>query len=329
MAGSDGSVAMTPHVLIVAGSDSSGGAGIVRDVETVSAFGLRCSLAVTAVTVQTHAAVERIEQMPPELVAEQMQAAFGADLAESHKDDVAGILPPPLTPPHKGEGNLPIVVATKVFEHQRWAIAPQRPPPPCGEGLGVGVTSNARAPATPVAAVKIGMLGTAAIIDAVSSVLASSLPVPVVLDPVLASTSGRALLDVDAIGALKRKLMPLCRLVTPNLPELALLCGRPVTSCDREIVRQAEMLLATGVQAVLVKGGHGNGALSTDLLVTSDGTQQSFEAPRLTGTVRGTGCMLASAIAAHLALGEPLDASIAKAKRHVFARFDAAAAPPS
>ncbi|MEO5324727.1 hydroxymethylpyrimidine/phosphomethylpyrimidine kinase [Mesorhizobium sp. CC13] len=175
--------------------------------------------------------------------------------------------------------------------------------------------------AGPVAAVKIGMLGTAAAIDAVAAVLASSLPVPVVLDPVLASTSGRSLLDTDAIGALKRKLMPLCRLVTPNLPELALLSGQPVAPSQREIIRQAEMLLATGVQAVLVKGGHAEGDLSTDLLVTSDGTQHTFEAPRLPGTMRGTGCMLASAVAAKLALGAPLEAAVRRAKDYVFAKL--------
>lgn len=193
----------------------------------------------------------------------------------------------------------------------------------------MGVSSYAMPLPNPVTAVKIGMLGTAATIDAVVSVLAGNLPVPIVLDPVLASTSGHALLNIDAVDALKYKLMPLCQLVTPNLPELALLTEQPVASCEREIVHQAEMLLATGVQAVLVKGGHADGDRSTDLLVTSDGTQRSFEAPRLGGTMRGTGCMLASAIAAHLALGEPLEASIAKAKRHVFTRFAAAAAPPS
>lgn len=249
MAGGNRSMAMTPHVLIVVGSDSSGGAGIVRDVEAVSAFGLRSCVAVTAVTVQTHARVERIEQMPPDLVADQIRSAFAAN---------------------------------------------------------------------PVAAVKIGMLGTAATIDAVASVLASSLPVPMVLDPVLASTSGHALLDDGAVDTLKRKLMPLCRLVTPNLPELAILTRQQVATSDQETVRQAQMLLATGLQAVLVKGGHADGDRSTDLLVTSDGTGQAFDAPRLAGTMRGTGCMLASAIAAHLALGETLEHSITRGKRHVF-----------
>lgn len=252
MAGSDGPVAMTPHVLIVAGSDSSGGAGIVRDVETVSAFGLRCSLAITAVTVQTHQRVERIEQMPPDLVAEQMRAAFAA---------------------------------------------------------------------TSIAAVKIGMLGTAATIDTVASALASSLPVPIVLDPVLASTSGRQLLDEDAIDALKRELFPLCTLVTPNLPELALLTGLPVASDEGDVIHQAGKLFDTGAPAILVKGGHATGAIATDLLLLPGGSPIRFEASRIAVAMRGTGCMLASAIAAHLAQYETLEISIGKAKRHVFAKL--------
>jgi len=252
MAGGDGSVAMTPHVLIVAGSDSSGGAGIVRDVETASAFGLRSSVAVTAVTVQTHTRVERIEQMPPELVAEQMRAAFAAN---------------------------------------------------------------------PIAAVKIGMLGTAATIDTVASVLASSLPVPVVLDPVLASTSGRQLLDDGAVDALKRRLFPLCTLLTPNLPELALLTGLPLASSEGGIIRQTAMLFETGAPAILVKGGHATGASATDLLLLPGREPIRFEASRIAVSMRGTGCMLASAIAAHLAQYETLEISIGKAKRYVFAKL--------
>ncbi|WP_395449797.1 hydroxymethylpyrimidine/phosphomethylpyrimidine kinase [Aminobacter sp. UC22_36] len=243
---------MTSHVLIVAGSDSSGGAGIVRDIEAVSAFGLRCSLAVTAVTVQTHQRVARIEQMPPDLVADQMRAAFAAN---------------------------------------------------------------------PVAAVKIGMLGTAATIDTVASVLASCLPVPVVLDPVLASTSGRRLLDHDAIDTLKRRLFPLCALVTPNLPELALLSDLPLASGETEIVEQAEKLFDAGVSAILVKGGHATGATATDLLIQPGREPVRFEASRIPVAMRGTGCLLASAIAAHLARYETLEISIGKAKRHVFARL--------
>ncbi|PBB86940.1 hydroxymethylpyrimidine/phosphomethylpyrimidine kinase [Mesorhizobium sp. WSM3876] len=243
-------MAVTPHVLIVAGSDSSGGAGITRDIETVSAFGLRSCLAVTAVTVQTHASVERIEQMPPELVAAQMRAAFAAN---------------------------------------------------------------------PVAAVKIGMLGTAAAIEAVGSVLAAHRQVPVVLDPVLASTSGRVLLEDDAIDVLRRDLMPVCRLVTPNLLELAALTGSPPALDEGEASLQGEALSTMIGTAVLAKGGHAReGQPAVDLLVQPDCPVLRLEAPRLDGQERGTGCTLSSAISACLALNSPLEASVAAAKRHVF-----------
>lgn len=255
MAGSDGRVAMTPHVLIVAGSDSSGGAGIVRDVETVSAFGLRGCVAVTAVTVQTHAKVERVEHVEPDLIAAQMRAAFAAN---------------------------------------------------------------------PVDAVKIGMVGTTEAIDAASAVLASSLPIPVVLDPVLSSTSGRVLLDRNAVDTLKRKLLPLCSLMTPNLPELALLTGASIARDEAEAIDQGQLLLEAGATALLIKGGHYTGASATDLLLRPRQEPVRYDAPRIAGTMRGTGCMLASAISAHLALGETLQASIGKAKRYVFAKLLAA-----
>ncbi|RUW65744.1 bifunctional hydroxymethylpyrimidine kinase/phosphomethylpyrimidine kinase [Mesorhizobium sp. M4B.F.Ca.ET.049.02.1.2] len=242
-------MAMTPHVLIVAGSDSSGGAGITRDVETVSAFGLRSCLAVTAVTVQTHSAVGRIEQMPPELIAAQMHAAFAAN---------------------------------------------------------------------PVAAVKIGMLGTAAAIEAVGEVLAAHPQVPVVLDPVLASTSGRVLLEDKAIEALRRALMPVCRLVTPNLIELATLTGSVPAPDEESARRQGEELSTTLGTAVLVKGGHGRGSKSVDFLLQPDNPAIEFEAHRLRQGMRGTGCMLSSAIAASLALGSSLEESVGAGKRFVF-----------
>ncbi|MCG7505477.1 hydroxymethylpyrimidine/phosphomethylpyrimidine kinase [Mesorhizobium retamae] len=247
-------MAMMPdrQVLIVAGSDSSGGAGIARDVETVAAFGLRACLAVTAVTVQTHDAVERVEQMPADLIAAQMRAAFA---------------------------------------------------------------SNA------IAAVKIGMLGTSDAINAVASVLASRLPLPVVLDPVLASTSGRALLAMDAVEVLKRRLMPLCTLVTPNLPELALLSGKPAAVDEAGIIDQAGPLLEGGAPALLVKGGHAEGDRSVDLFLRIGAKPSRFEAPRLDARLRGTGCMLASATAAGLALGGDLEAAIGKAKDHVFEKL--------
>jgi hydroxymethylpyrimidine/phosphomethylpyrimidine kinase len=249
MAGDNGAMAMTPHVLIVAGSDSSGGAGIARDVETVSAFGLRSCLAITAVAVQTHAAVQRIEQMPAALIAAQMRAAFAANT---------------------------------------------------------------------VAAVKIGMLGTKAAIEAVGSLLADYSRVPVVLDPVLASTSGRVLLEDDAIEALHRDLMPVCRVVTPNLIELARLNGSDLAPDEERARLQGEELSAAVRTAVLVKGGHAQDSRSIDILVQPNCSAVRFEAPRLAKGMRGTGCMLSSAIAASLALGASLEDSARSAKHYVF-----------
>jgi hydroxymethylpyrimidine/phosphomethylpyrimidine kinase len=242
-------MAMTAHVLIVAGTDSSGGAGLSRDVETIAAFGLRSSVAVTAVTVQTHASVERIKPMPPDLVREQMRAALAAN---------------------------------------------------------------------DVAAIKIGMLCGKAIIKAVTDVLRENSQAPVVLDPVLASSSGRTLLDPAAIEKLKRELMPLCAIATPNLIELGILVGEETATDEARAERQARCLLETGCAAILVKGGHATGTQSTDMLVREGREIVRFTAPRLAAEMRGTGCMLASAIAARLALGEPLEDCVREAKRYVF-----------
>lgn len=251
MAGPDRAMAMNtaPHVLVVAGTDSSGGAGLSRDVETVAAFGLRSCVAVTAVTVQSHAAVNHIEPMPPGLVAAQMRAALLANR---------------------------------------------------------------------VAVIKIGMLGSASTIVAVAAELRQCREVPVVLDPVLASSSGRALIEPAAIETLKRELMPLCTLVTPNLIELGILAGEETAGDETQAERQARRLLETGCSAILVKGGHAGSTFSTDLLVRNGQEPQHFTAPRLDKEMRGTGCALASAIAARLALGQPLEDSVRAAKRHVF-----------
>ncbi|MDH6232035.1 hydroxymethylpyrimidine/phosphomethylpyrimidine kinase [Mesorhizobium soli] len=240
---------MSAHVLVVAGTDSSGGAGLSRDVETVAAFGLHSSVAVTAVTVQTHVSVERVEPMPPDLVADQMRAALAAN---------------------------------------------------------------------EVAAIKIGMLSGKATIEAVAGVLREYGQVPVVHDPVLASSSGRALLDPAAIVTLKRELMPLCAIATPNLIELGILVGQETATDDVQAERQAHRLLETGCAAILVKGGHAVGNGSTDMLVHEGGETIRFTAPRLEKNMRGTGCMLASVIAAGLALGQPLQECVREAKRYVF-----------
>ncbi|WP_157019528.1 bifunctional hydroxymethylpyrimidine kinase/phosphomethylpyrimidine kinase [Mesorhizobium xinjiangense] len=245
------------HVLVVAGSDSSGGAGIARDIETIAAFGLRACLSVTALTVQTHERIERIELAPPDLVTAQMRAALGANR---------------------------------------------------------------------IGAVKIGMLGSGGTVKAVAATLAEHPHIPVVLDPVLAATSGRPLLPERDIVLMRQRLMPLCTLVTPNLPELALLTGSAIPSDRADVEAQARRLLETGCVGVLVKGGHADDAEAADLLVRPGRPAQWFKAPRVASGLRGTGCMLASAIAAGLADGASLEDGVRQAKAHVLQRLREAAA---
>jgi hydroxymethylpyrimidine/phosphomethylpyrimidine kinase len=251
----DGAMAVTARVLIVAGSDSSGGAGIVRDVETITAFGLKAAVAVTAVTAQSDRRVIAVQPMAPSLVTDQMEAAL--------------------------EGGA-------------------------------------------IRAVKIGMLANAAIVAAVADMLARHPHVPVVLDPVLASTSGKVLLEPDGVHLMIERLLPRADLITPNLPELALLTG------ERDVTVAIQALMQLRIRAALIKGGHANDAAPqlrldadrcTDTLVRQHHPPLSFESPRHPGTLRGTGCMLASAIACGLAKGESLEASIDAAKRFVSAAF--------
>lgn len=161
------------------------------------------------------------------------------------------------------------------------------------------------ASAGPVAAIKTGMLANAAVIGALKELPEA----PLVIDPVLRSSSGAALLDPAGIAAL-RKLFPRAALLTPNRPEAEALTGE--TTPDA----QAAALMRQGAQAVLIKGGHAEGAKATDLLFTAN-TRHSFSAPRLPGTRRGTGCTLASAIACQLAQGAPLEQAVAAAKAYL------------
>jgi hydroxymethylpyrimidine/phosphomethylpyrimidine kinase len=243
-----------PHVLVVAGSDSLGGAGIARDVATISHFGVRTSLAITAVTAQTHRAVIAVETMSASLVAAQMRSALAAD---------------------------------------------------------------------PIAAIKIGMLATTEVVEAVADVLAGYVDIPVVLDPVLASSSGAELLSDMGVECLRRKLLSISTLITPNLPELGILTGCGTARSDVDIAAQAARLLDRGSSKVLVKGGHAQGPQTIDTLYAEGAPPRNFVSPRHGIALRGTGCMLSSAIAAHLALGHAIDAAISHAKAFMDERFDA------
>jgi hydroxymethylpyrimidine/phosphomethylpyrimidine kinase len=236
-------------VLIVAGSDSSGGAGLVRDVETVSAFGVKSAAALTAITAQTHDRVIAVQALDPSLVESQMLAALAAN---------------------------------------------------------------------DIRAIKIGMLATVQTVDAVAKVIAEHPDIPVVLDPVIASSSGTLLLDEDGIRILLQDLLPLCSLATPNLSELQRLSRM---EGELDIRAMSENLIANGAKAVLAKGGHIESHDCADTLYRPGYLPRVFTSERFCGTLRGTGCMLASAIAANLAAGRGLDEAVHDAKRHVERQF--------
>src|SRR3954466_2669908 len=238
----------TPIALTIAGSDSSGGAGIQADLKTFAALGVYGASVITALTAQNTQGVTGIHQVPAEFVTAQINAVFG-DLD--------------------------------------------------------------------VKAVKVGMVSQRAVIEAVEAGLQRWSPAHIVLDPVMVATSGDRLLAPDAIAALRARLIPLASVLTPNLPEAAALRDEPVASSQAAIEGQGRRLLAVGCAAVLIKGGHGGGSDSVDYLVSHAGTL-ALSAPRSpTRNTHGTGCSLASAIAAGLARGEDLETAVRHAKAFV------------
>jgi len=164
----------------------------------------------------------------------------------------------------------------------------------------------------PPAAVKSGMLASAALVETVAAGIARHRLPNYVLDPVMVATSGDPLLDEDAEQLVARRLLPLATLVTPNLDEAAILVGEPVTTPDA-MERAGGALLRRGARAALLKGGHLSGDQVVDVLVTDRGPRR-FNRPRLdTTSTHGTGCTLSAAVAAGLALGRPLEQAVADA----------------
>lgn len=246
---------MTPRILIIAGSDSGGGAGIQADIKTVTMLGGHAMTAITAITAQNTLGVERIETLPARFVVQQMASVV--------------------------------------------------------EDIGVD-------------AIKIGMLGNYDISDAVANEVASGLYAgPIVFDPVMVATSGASLADTRTIESMDR-LARMSRLVTPNLPELAALCGREIIDDDHAEQEAKEYAGRIGT-AVLVKGGHREGPSITDKLIDVDGSVTSWTDQRIeTQHTHGTGCTLASAIAVGLGNGLSLADSVARARRFVRAALEAA-----
>jgi len=175
-----------------------------------------------------------------------------------------------------------------------------------------------------VKATKIGMLSQPATIEAVAAGLDGHDTGPVVLDPVMVAASGDPLIADEAVDVLRSVLIPKSDLITPNLHEAARLLGTNVARDRAAMEQQAETLLGLGSSAVLIKGGHGDGAQAADLLLSQAGPRW-FCAPRIgTENTHGTGCTLSSAIAAGLAKGKTLTDAVAAAKAYIQAAIAAA-----
>jgi hydroxymethylpyrimidine/phosphomethylpyrimidine kinase len=235
------------RLLIIAGSDSGGGAGVQADIKTATALGAYAMTAITAVTMQDTTGVHGFHPVPPQIVADQIARVLsdiGAD------------------------------------------------------------------------AIKTGMLVSAEIVAAVSGALAPHASIPLVVDTVMTAKGGAALLDDPGVTAMRRLLFPKAVLITPNAPEAARLTGLPVDTPE-DLIRAAKALRESGVRAVLVKGGHLEGEMVTDVLADESGTH-IFRTRRIDNrSTHGTGCTLASAIAAGLAQGLALEDTISRARAFV------------
>lgn len=239
---------MKGRVLIAAGSDSGGGAGIQADIKAVTALDGFAATAITALTAQNTTGVFGVHEVPVDFIAQQIELVLrdiGAD------------------------------------------------------------------------ALKTGMLHSPAVLDCVGETFAREAPgVPLVVDPVMVAKGGASLLQDEARLMLRTKLLPLASVLTPNIPEAEILAG--MTIADEDAMHEAgRRLLDLGPRAVLMKGGHMDGPELVDLLITDAGVER-FTGPRLdTPHTHGTGCTLASAIAAGLAQGMALAPAVRRARAYV------------
>ncbi len=176
-------------------------------------------------------------------------------------------------------------------------------------------------------AIKIGMLYSAELIEAVAAALKKHNAARIVLDPVMVAQSGDKLLQDDAVEAIKTHLMPLAQVVTPNIPEAEVLNGQRIQS-DKDAEGVAKQLAAHGSRSILIKGGHGDDQHSSDLLYLTDGDRLMWlPAERIaTQNNHGTGCTLSSAIASYLARGHDTQAAVQKAKSFMNSAIAAGAA---
>lgn len=240
---------MKGRVLVIGGSDSSGGAGIQADIKTVTALGGYAASAIAALTAQNTTGVVDILEVPNSFVEKQVRVTLsdiGADC------------------------------------------------------------------------IKTGMLHNEDIIEAVCDILDhEALGIPLVVDPVMVAKGGMVLLEPSAAQALKARLILRASVLTPNIPEAEVLTGRSI-SCVDDMRLAAEMLVTLGAKAVLVKGGHLESDMVTDVFVCENQGEELFEAPRIESRhTHGTGCTLASAIAVGIAQGMDNVDAIIRARDYV------------
>jgi hydroxymethylpyrimidine/phosphomethylpyrimidine kinase len=239
---------MPGRVLIIAGSDSGGGAGIQADIKTVTALGGYAMTAITAVTVQNTLGVSGVHGIPREIVADQIAAVL---------DDIGADV------------------------------------------------------------IKTGMLSSIGVIETIGATLRKHGPdIPRVVDPVMVAKGGHALLAADATAALVAQLVRGAALITPNLPEAEVLTGRSIKTVE-EMEAAVPALRVLGAKAVLLKGGHLEGDRVVDLLITGSHVERFEDARIHTKSTHGTGCTLASAIAAGLADGLDLTKAVIRARAYV------------
>jgi hydroxymethylpyrimidine/phosphomethylpyrimidine kinase len=235
-----------PTTLIIAGSDSCGGAGIQADLKTCAALGVYAATAITAVTAQNTQGVRAVQPIEPNIVRQQIEAVLEDFTVDS---------------------------------------------------------------------IKIGMLCNADIANTVADVL-TSCHIPIILDPVMVSTSGCTLLERSAIDVIVKRLFPIAEIITPNINEAGLLTSTNIHDSP-QITLAAHQLLDMGCNAVLMKGGHLPGAMATDYLITPD-REEIFSTPFIdTRNTHGTGCTLSSAIACNLGSGMGLEESVRAAKDYL------------
>jgi hydroxymethylpyrimidine/phosphomethylpyrimidine kinase len=235
------------RILIIAGSDSGGGAGIQGDIKTVTCLGGYAATAITALTAQNTTGVYGIYDVPEEFIAKQINLVL--------------------------------------------------------EDIGAD-------------AIKTGMLSKAGVIEIIADCLANYPQIPLVLDPVMFAKGGAALLLPSALATLKNCLISRAEIITPNIPEAEFLAEMEIKTIN-DMSCAAEKILALGCNSVLIKGGHLQGEIVTDLLATND-DETIFSQPRINSkNTHGTGCALASAIATGLAQKLPLHTAVVRARQYV------------